>query len=41
MFHHIGIYVKNMEKSKNFYIEILKTIGYDYDGNNIEIVCDK
>lgn len=66
MFHHIGIYVKNMEKSKKFYIEILKTIGYelnadygkpgirkqygnnyyaafvyDYDGNNIEIVCDK
>jgi predicted lactoylglutathione lyase len=33
MFHHIGIYVKNMEKSKNFYIEILKTIGYELNAD--------
>lgn len=29
MYHHIAIYVKDYEKSKNFYTEVLKTIGYE------------
>ena len=29
MIDHMGIGVKNYEKSKSFYIEVLKTLGYD------------
>lgn len=33
MFHHIAIYVKDYEKSKKFYTEVLKIIGYELNAD--------